>query len=467
MNRYTSSVEMAIGSAFFGPAQKRRRWSAAGNLILVLITDYAVIFSALGGSAYFRFGDINHKMVAGILAFLCVIYLMTAIYNGALSPTALENRRTLIARGVRSMALSILLLVLALFCFKLGIEFSRLFISYVFATAIGGIAISRYLVGGIVARNHANNAPLALAIFDDEIALPVKQTPGTTALRSAEIGLIPDPSNHANVDRLVDLCQHYERVTVHCSAENRQAWADMLRCVDVHCEVRLPELDAIQPVGLTKWSGGICAVVSERPLEWHQAMTKRILDLLVTVALLPALLPVMAVVAIAIKLESPGPIFFRQERIGLGNRSFMMLKFRSMRHDLADYFASTLTKRGDVRVTKVGAFIRRTSLDELPQFFNVLLGDMSIVGPRPHAHSAKAGELLYWQVDHKYWHRHIAKPGITGLAQIRGFRGNTFEESDLQNRLDADLEYVANWSLLRDIEIIFSTLRVVRHDRAF
>ena len=92
---------------------------------------------------------------------------------------------------------------------------------------------------------------------------------------------------------------------------------------------------------------------------------------------------------------------------------------------------------------------------------------MSVVGPRPHAYGARAGNLLYWEVDNSYWQRHVAKPGITGLAQIRGFRGNTFEESDLQDRLDADLEYVSHWSLVRDVEIIFATLRVLVHDRAF
>jgi lipopolysaccharide/colanic/teichoic acid biosynthesis glycosyltransferase len=138
-----------------------------------------------------------------------------------------------------------------------------------------------------------------------------------------------------------------------------------------------------------------------------------------------------------------------------------------MRHAQADVEAKALTLRNDVRLTRIGAFIRRTSLDELPQLFNVLLGDMSLVGPRPHAPAALAGEKFYWEVDQKYWHRHIAKPGITGLAQVRGFRGNTFEEADLQSRLDSDLEYVAHWSLARDVEILLATLRVLVHDKAF
>ena len=123
--------------------------------------------------------------------------------------------------------------------------------------------------------------------------------------------------------------------------------------------------------------------------------------------------------------------------------------------------------RGDQRVTRVGNFIRRTSLDELPQLFNVLRGEMSIVGPRPHALGSQAGDKLFWEVDDRYWERHALKPGLTGLAQIRGFRGATDREEDLAGRLESDLEYRDGWSLQRDIGIIFGTIRVLVHDRAF
>lgn len=121
----------------------------------------------------------------------------------------------------------------------------------------------------------------------------------------------------------------------------------------------------------------------------------------------------------------------------------------------------------DDRITRVGRFIRRTSLDELPQLINVLTGAMSMVGPRPHALGSKAGSKLFWQVDHKYWQRHGLRPGITGLAQIRGHRGATDTDDHLTDRLLADLEYVEGWSLWRDIGILILTLRVLTHDRAF
>jgi lipopolysaccharide/colanic/teichoic acid biosynthesis glycosyltransferase len=177
--------------------------------------------------------------------------------------------------------------------------------------------------------------------------------------------------------------------------------------------------------------------------------------------------PVLVILTLAIRYESPGPVLFRQQRIGRDNTLFMMLKFRSMFHDQADASASVLTTRTDSRVTRVGQFIRRNSLDELPQLINVLLGDMSMVGPRPHALSARAAEQLYWEIDARYRHRHAVKPGVTGLAQVRGFRGATVLKADLTNRLSSDLEYLRDWSMSKDLWILFRTIFVIRHNNAF
>jgi len=179
------------------------------------------------------------------------------------------------------------------------------------------------------------------------------------------------------------------------------------------------------------------------------------------------LLPLFIAVAIAIRLESPGPILFRQQRIGRDNALFMMFKFRSMYTDRTDATANVLTSRNDNPFTRVGQFIRRNSIDELPQLLNVLRGEMSMVGPRPHALSAKAAERLYWEIDQRYRHRHTVKPGVTGLAQVRGFRGATVETSDLTNRLASDLEYVQDWSMRKDLWILFRTIFVIRHENAF
>ncbi len=144
-----------------------------------------------------------------------------------------------------------------------------------------------------------------------------------------------------------------------------------------------------------------------------------------------------------------------------------MLKFRSMQVELNDADGARSTARDDDRATKIGAFIRRTSIDELPQLINVLRGEMSIVGPRPHALGSQAGDKLFWEVDAQYWQRHCLKPGLTGLAQVRSHRGATEEEKDLTDRLQCDLEYISAWSLRRDIEIVLQTVSVLKHDNAY
>jgi lipopolysaccharide/colanic/teichoic acid biosynthesis glycosyltransferase len=153
--------------------------------------------------------------------------------------------------------------------------------------------------------------------------------------------------------------------------------------------------------------------------------------------------------------------------MGRGNRFFNIYKFRSMSVAQADGDGTVSASKNDQRITRVGRFIRRTSIDELPQLFNVLIGDMSLVGPRPHAIGSQAGDKLFWEVDLRYWQRHSLKPGLSGLAQVRGFRGATDREDDLVDRLHSDLEYMEGWSILRDVKILVMTVGVLVHDRAF
>jgi putative colanic acid biosynthesis UDP-glucose lipid carrier transferase len=181
---------------------------------------------------------------------------------------------------------------------------------------------------------------------------------------------------------------------------------------------------------------------------------KRVFDvvfsLIIIVCLLSWLTPL---IAILILLESKGPIFFKQKRNGLNYEEFYCYKFRSMHlNPIADL---EQVQKNDPRITRVGKFIRKTSIDELPQFFNVLLGDMSVVGPRPHMVSHT--EMYAKSVD-KFMVRHFIKPGITGLAQTNGFRGEVETEKDIINRVKYDIFYLENWSLLLDIKIIFATV---------
>jgi polysaccharide biosynthesis protein PslA len=184
-------------------------------------------------------------------------------------------------------------------------------------------------------------------------------------------------------------------------------------------------------------------------------------DVALVAMLLPLALMIMLLIALWIYFDSPGPVLFRQRRIGLGGREFEVLKFRTMRADCVEAETCRQATRGDARVTRAGAWLRRFSLDELPQLFNVLRGEMSLVGPRPHAPGTCAGGRPFEQVVAIYPARHRMPPGMTGLAQVRGWRGETETEEKLVYRVQSDLEYIAKWSLWLDIKIIVRTLLVI------
>jgi lipopolysaccharide/colanic/teichoic acid biosynthesis glycosyltransferase len=188
-----------------------------------------------------------------------------------------------------------------------------------------------------------------------------------------------------------------------------------------------------------------------------QAIVKRAEDIVIALALLAILAVPMLVIGILIRLGSTGPVLFRQERIGLNGRRFVLLKFRTMYHAAESPAGWHQARRGDPRVTPFGAFLRRTSCDELPQLLNVLAGSMSMVGPRPHAPGTCAAGLPFEYVTRRYAGRHCVKPGMTGLAQVRGWRGETDTEEKLLRRLDSDLEYIAIRSVGVDLMILCRT----------
>lgn len=198
--------------------------------------------------------------------------------------------------------------------------------------------------------------------------------------------------------------------------------------------------------------------VFDRPIANWDVVMKWLFDKLVGGLILLAAAPVMALVTLAIKLDSRGPVLFKQKRYGFNNELIEVYKFRSMYADMADANASKLVTKDDPRVTRVGRIIRKTSLDELPQLFNVVLkGNLSLVGPRPHAVNAQAAERLYDEAVDGYFARHRVKPGITGWAQVNGWRGETDTAEKLQARVEHDLFYIENWSLLFDLHILVRT----------
>ena len=208
--------------------------------------------------------------------------------------------------------------------------------------------------------------------------------------------------------------------------------------------------------------------IFDRPIHDWDSVAKRAFDIVFALAGIVALSPVMLATAIAVKLDSKGPAQFRQKRLGFNNEVIEVYKFRSMYVDQNDAAASRLVTKGDPRVTRVGRFIRKASLDELPQFFNVLKGDLSLVGPRPHAAAAKAQDRLYHEVVDGYFARHRVKPGVTGWAQINGWRGETDNDVKIQMRTEFDLAYIENWSLWFDLKILFLTpVRLMNTENAY
>ncbi len=199
-------------------------------------------------------------------------------------------------------------------------------------------------------------------------------------------------------------------------------------------------------------------LLEERPLKDWRAASKSAFDIVFATLMLIVASPLLAAIAVAIRLDSPGPVLFRQPRLGFNNRLFTCYKFRTMHHAMTDLMGDRQATRGDARVTRVGKWLRALSLDELPQLLNVLGGDMSLVGPRPHPPNTKADDKLFTDVVANYAFRHRVKPGITGWAQVNGWRGETKTLDQIENRVACDLAYIENWSVWFDLRIMFLTI---------
>ena len=213
--------------------------------------------------------------------------------------------------------------------------------------------------------------------------------------------------------------------------------------------------------GIGDLAGAPVLEIVDRPLKHGHGLCKWVEDKLLAVLVLAFVGPLLAVIAMLIKLDSRGPVFFSQQRFGFNNNVIRVLKFRTMYEDSCDYSGAQRTVQRDPRVTRVGRILRSLSLDELPQLINVLRGDMSLVGPRPHAVAMKAGDRLYHQAVSSYPHRHRVKPGITGWAQVNGLRGEVDTLDKARRRVEYDLFYIAHWSLWLDLKILLMTVGIL------
>lgn len=407
--------------------------------------------------------SISDGLVTAMLGAL-LVHAAIAFQNQAYNPRCLTRPMKSCRQTLLSFATTLFVFLLVAFSLRITGKVPRFAVGMGVVTALMLLVAQRLLICHIVRR--AFGQLTAELVILDGANLPASYL-DRDIIDARTSGLRTDLDDPYMLDRLGTVLQDYDRVTIVCAPERKVEWARALKGVNILGEIVMPEIAELGPLTTRQRGGVTTLVVSWGPLNRANRVKKRALDLAVTIPALVALLPLLVLVAIAIKLDSPGPVFFRQERMGRGNRIFRILKFRSMRVETTDANGARSASRDDDRITRVGRFIRTTSIDELPQLINVLSGEMSLVGPRPHALGSTAGDELFWRVDRQYWHRHALKPGITGLAQIRGFRGATNTRRDILNRLEADLEYQHGWSLLRDVSILVRTAQVLVHRNAY
>lgn len=391
-------------------------------------------------------------------------FLLAGLSGRLYSVDALTDFGVAAARVTLALTATLGLTLLALFAFKESATFSRV----VFFTGAGLglplLLLVRAPVVAVVNRRLGRRFYRRLLVLDGtDLVVPAI----FDVLDARAEGLRPDTHDPLMLHAFSMAIGGADRVVVSCPPESRENWSLYLKATACAGEILVPELHGIAPLHHEEHLGLVGITVSAGPLDLRTRLIKRSFDLAVTVPAILLLSPVLLLVAIAVTLDSPGPILFRQRRMGRANRLFDVYKFRTMRHELSDRDGHRSTAPGDHRITRVGRLLRSTSLDELPQLFNVLEGDMGLVGPRPHALGSTAGDELFWRIDSRYWLRHAIKPGITGLAQVRGLRGTTDKRCDLEQRLQSDLEYVSDWSLLTDIGILARTAMVLVHARAY
>ena len=389
-----------------------------------------------------------------------------------LSDLAWELKRIL--AGWSGIVLAGLSLV---FLSKTSSNFSRIWLVTWFLMAASGLATGRLVIRNFIARWAARDRLRrqvaiigsgssarrlleecrsswreeihVVGIFDDRQTRVPTELDGVSVLGSIDalITLV----RTAIIDEII--------VALPCSAADRiNYFAERLRGLPVDMRLWIDVSTRKLAIREIEYrAGAVVATIADRPIKHWSAILKRIEDVTFSTIFLLIAAPIILVLAIAIRLDSPGPVFFRQKRFGFNNEIIEVLKFRTMFVDQCDVSGAARTRRGDQRVTRVGRVLRQTSLDELPQLFNVLAGTMSLVGPRPHPLEMKAADRLYHEAVSEYFARHRVRPGITGLAQVSGFRGEIDTMEKAQKRLDLDLRYIDNWSLSLDLKIISRT----------
>ena len=463
MPRLLESASLANVDTKLVPSLERRRLR---TYILILLAD-GILFNlafATAGLIWEGFWAEPRAILAAQV--MLPAFYTIALYNNSCGLQALTDWMFAARNAMVALVISAGLVNFIAFYAKSNDEFSRGGVTIgLVLTALLMIAMRRP-IATLIKRRCGGRSANRLVIDDGGSTFPF---PDALSVSAAEYGLDPGSHDPFRLDRLGKLLRNQDHVMVSCPRDRREDWAILLKSAGVYGEIVSEPAHTLGAIGVHRYDelDRTTLVVSTGPLRLRSRIIKRAFDTAVAGTALLALSPILIATAIAIKLEDGGPVLFVQRRLGHGNQLFDMFKFRSMWHEKLDNDGARSTARDNERITRMGAFIRSTSIDELPQLINVLKGEMSVVGPRPHAIGSQANNKFFWEVDRMYWQRHCLKPGLAGLAQVRGHRGATEREEDLTDQLRSDLEYINHWSLVRDMEIVLRTAMVLIHDRVY
>jgi Undecaprenyl-phosphate glucose phosphotransferase len=459
----------------------RRAYSPIVIAGVVRVIDFGML-SMVGIALYFAYvvplSDFNWDYIAaifGMSATAVICFQASDIYQVQVFRGQLRQ----MTRMISSWAFVFLLFIGASFFAKLGGEVSRLWLSSFFFLGLAMLICQRLALRAII-RNWARQGRLdrrTIIVGSDDIGEKLVEALNVQADSDLEILGVFDDRNDSRafeacagapkLGKIDDIIEFARRTRIDLvlfalpiSAEARIL--EMLKKlwvlpVDIRLSAHTNRL-RFRPRAYSYLGQVPTLDVFEAPITDWDLVMKWLFDHLVGALVLLAASPVMALVALAVRLDSPGPVLFRQKRFGFNNERIDVFKFRSLYHDQADPLASKVVTKNDKRVTRVGRFIRKTSLDELPQLFNVVFkSNLSLVGPRPHAVQGKVQTQLFDEAVDGYFARHRVKPGITGWAQINGWRGEIDNEEKIQKRVEFDLYYIENWSVLFDLYILLKT----------
>ncbi|MFP3942330.1 MAG: undecaprenyl-phosphate glucose phosphotransferase [Alphaproteobacteria bacterium] len=488
MNRIEFLRENAPATFVGMPVRRRRFWTAKRFGEFLGLVDVALLIAAGVLANLVRFGTPDISGVRGMTLILAALLTWMLFRQAKLhDPELLANATGQLRRVATALAMVFFAMLVIGYAFKTSEAISRLWVAIWFAGTLGAVFLARLGAAHIyrqrqAAGHHVRRLAICTSVRSlgrveqfmqrwRELGPQSEEIVGIFLDRPNEIGNRAFAWRHLVRGSVEDLLQAAEGGLIDSTlviipsrgCDNMEPVIQKLRTVSMDVDLLAGEVDPVwanRPVG--KIAGLPVMRIMRRPLDETQLLLKRGLDLATASAALTVFGLPMLLIALAIKLDSPGPALFRQYRHGFNNRPFQVFKFRTMYHRRDKSVCQA--RRNDPRVTRVGAILRRTSLDELPQLFNVLRGEMSIVGPRPHAceHNDQFARLI-----DSYLARHRIKPGITGWAQVHGYRGETDTVEKMRKRVEYDLHYADNWSVRLDLKIMIMTLGCFFHRNAY